>query len=650
MTENSNSGNSSRTVFFSYSRADQEHALPIIKAIEHNGYGVWWDGLLEVGTTFLDSTEQALESAEAVVVLWSKTSVNSHWVRDEATSGRVRDRLVPLSLDGTDAPLGFRQVQIINMENWDGATDAPQMLEIQKVLAQYHDAPSLEVMAAPTTISLKTPKISDKITRRNMMISSAGAAAVASLGFYALPRLKKQPGRSENSLAVLPFENITNDSAYDYIANGLSTEIRSSLARNPALKIAARSSCQSLVEQAKGAKEIGEKLGVAYILEGSVNIIQDMAKVSVDFINSQTGFSENVQSFEHPADKILEIHDEITQSVYETLSLKFDDPNNDIQPTQSAAAFNEYLKAKEIIQTSTLSALEVDRAIGFYDAALAADPNFGLAYEGKAQALLWKTMTGSDVNKVRLNRGRAIEAARRATEVSPNRSSGYSTLGYILFLAKLDISGAAAPFEKAAQLGVGDAPTLARHAVFLAAIGSGEKARTVIEQATNLDPLNPTIFEVAGFVHYAARRYDEAISAFEKVLSLNPGRFNAHARIGSSKILQGDVAAGMAACETENNLMEKLPCQAIGYYRSGDKESAERAFDRLRTEFGDAGAYQQAQIYAATDRPDKAMETLTKAYDLGDSGLTLLNVDPFMQPLRDKQEFRELLAKLGYPS
>ena len=103
------------SVFVSYSRGDQKRAMPVIAGLEKAGFRVWWDGLLEGGDTFLPTTEAALEGADAVVVIWSKTSVASHWVRDEATVGRDRRRLVPLSLDGSEAPLGFRQFQLIDI-------------------------------------------------------------------------------------------------------------------------------------------------------------------------------------------------------------------------------------------------------------------------------------------------------------------------------------------------------------------------------------------------------------------------------------------------------------------------------------------------------------------------------------------------------
>ncbi|MEQ9316411.1 MAG: toll/interleukin-1 receptor domain-containing protein, partial [Henriciella sp.] len=130
---------SETTVFFSYSREDKSRALPIISAIKAAGYSVWWDGMLEGGSTYLETTERALESARAVVVLWSAQSIKSHWVRDESTYGREQNKLVPLAIDGVQPPLGFRQIQFIDFEKWSGKPDAGEARELIAAIGALHE-------------------------------------------------------------------------------------------------------------------------------------------------------------------------------------------------------------------------------------------------------------------------------------------------------------------------------------------------------------------------------------------------------------------------------------------------------------------------------------------------------------------------------
>jgi TIR domain len=137
-------------VFLSYSRDDRDRAMPVIAALEQAGIEVWWDGLLTGGDAFLQTTEAMLEGADAVVVLWTETSVQSHWVRDEATHGRERQALVPVTLDGSKPPLGFRQIQYVNLIKWRGQIKAPEFVELLRAIepsGASHPSPCLS--AAP---------------------------------------------------------------------------------------------------------------------------------------------------------------------------------------------------------------------------------------------------------------------------------------------------------------------------------------------------------------------------------------------------------------------------------------------------------------------------------------------------------------------
>src|SRR5205807_10093118 len=115
------------SVFLSYDRDDGDKARPIATALERAGHSVWWDLHVRGGAQFSKVIEEALKAADAVVVLWSKNSIDSAWVRDEAAAGRDSGRLVPATIDGTEAPLGFRQFQTIDLSRWRGRGPPPQL-------------------------------------------------------------------------------------------------------------------------------------------------------------------------------------------------------------------------------------------------------------------------------------------------------------------------------------------------------------------------------------------------------------------------------------------------------------------------------------------------------------------------------------------
>src|SRR5829696_5832663 len=162
------------TVFLSYAHGDQSRARKLAAALESSGYTVWWDALIEGGTRYAKSIDDALQKADVVIVLWSKRSVESDWVRDEAAQGRDRHRLVPLSLDGTLPPLGFRQYQMIDLSHWRGRLDAPQMEAVRRAIA-----------AAGGHENIPATPAGQGTTRRTVVAGTAAAAAVAAGGLAA---------------------------------------------------------------------------------------------------------------------------------------------------------------------------------------------------------------------------------------------------------------------------------------------------------------------------------------------------------------------------------------------------------------------------------------------------------------------------------
>src|SRR5690349_19471184 len=170
MAEEAVAASKAATLFLSYSRADETSARRIAVALQHAGYIVWWDALIEGGEAFAQSIAEALESADAVLVLWSKTSVESDWVKDEAAQGRERHRLIPLSLDGTKPPLGFRQYQVIDLSHWHGRRNAPQFAAVERAIASALGHAPLDAAAPRAGVS-----------RRGLLVGG-GAAGVAAVG------------------------------------------------------------------------------------------------------------------------------------------------------------------------------------------------------------------------------------------------------------------------------------------------------------------------------------------------------------------------------------------------------------------------------------------------------------------------------------
>ena len=345
------------SVFLSYARADQKRALPVIKAFEQAGMRVWWDGLLEGGDTFLPTTEAALESADAVVVLWSKTSVESNWVRDEATRGRERGCLVPLSLDGSHAPLGFRQFQAIKIDKWRGKADAPEILSAIRAVTALAGHPN------PPPVKATGP------SRRGLLIG-AGSAAVAVAGGAVIWRtlVPAAAKASENTIAVIPFSTL-GDESQSYFSAGLSEELRATLSRNRTFRIAAPTSSAEFNSKDDDVLTIAKRLGVAHVLRGSVRQGSDLIRVSVELLSGKDAAVDWSEQLDRQPSDVLALQTEIATIVGKALEKEIsakavaEGRSGDLAQlggTKNAKAFDAYLRGKALVESSESEA--TDRA------------------------------------------------------------------------------------------------------------------------------------------------------------------------------------------------------------------------------------------------------------------------------------------------
>jgi TolB-like protein len=281
-------------VFLSYSRPEQPFALKVIAALEEAGIQVWWDGLLEAGTTFVKSTGQALEEADAIVVLWSELSVESHWVRDEATVGRDRRTLVPVSIDGVLPPLGFGQFHAISLQNWKGAGDAPEFANIVQSIWKLATG-EVQADAAPPK-----PLAAAKVSRRGVMLTGGAGIVAAGAGLLAWQGglFGGESNDAIQSVAVLPFDNLSGDASQDYFSDGVSEELRAVLAQNPQLRVVAQTSSNFFRDRDEDARTIARELQAGFLIDGSVRRSGDIVRIAVQLIDGANGFDRWSQSFE----------------------------------------------------------------------------------------------------------------------------------------------------------------------------------------------------------------------------------------------------------------------------------------------------------------------------------------------------------------
>ncbi len=625
------------SVFLSYARADRARVAPIADALTANGLEVWWDALIDGGAAFAKLIEARLNAADAIVAIWSATSVESDWVRDEAAHGRDRKCLVPVTLDGTQPPLGFRQYHTVDLSAWQGSADAPALQSLVRGIAAVRGGRGADTrIAAPVS----------RPSRRKLLL--AGSAAAVTLVGGLLVFKPFGAAAVANSVAVLPFANLSGDPAQSYFSDGLSEEVRSALARNERLKVAAPTSSNKFRTRDEDARTIAGKLGVAFLLEGSVRRAGNTVRIAAELIDAATGFSKWSQTFDRQMTDIFAVQSEIARTVAQALDIEVGAVSTKVPGgTTNVPAYEAYLRGRALFELSADEASD-RAALAQFEAAIVADPNYAAARAARSRTMTAIANQYTEGKALRPLYDEAIAEAKRAVALAPDFDDAQSALGYTLFTGRLDVRGARAPYERSRELGGGNADVLIRYAFYAARIGQAAAAMSAVERAISLDPLNPRAYRTLAAVLYADRKYEASIPPGQKALSLNPKMGVAHAGIGDALLALGKLPEALAAYRAEPSPSFGLAGIAIVENRLGHSAEAKKALSDLIAQFGDAASYQQAQVYAQWGQTDAALDALDRARAIGDGGLGYARNDPMLDQLRNQPRFVELLRGLGF--
>jgi TolB-like protein/tetratricopeptide (TPR) repeat protein len=627
-------------VFISYARADRAEVRPLADALAAAGHDVWWDALIDGGTAFAKEIETQLAAAGAVVAVWSNTSVESDWVRDEAATARERKCLVPVSLDGIEPPLGFRQYHTIDLSHWHGKANGPEVDAVLRAIASCGGGFNALKPLPPR-------KEEPRVNRRTALIgggAAVAALAVAGGGYFFL---RATPSDAHNSVAVLPFANLSGDPQQKFFSDGLSEEVRSALSRNIALKVAAPTSSNAFRNSDEDARAIGGKLGVAFLLQGSVRRAGDTVRISADLIDTGSGFSKWSQTFDRKLTDIFAVQSEIATTVAQALDIAMAPRDAAmVGGTQNVAAYEAYLRGRALLDQA--SGEDSDRAaLRQFDAAIAADPNYAAARAARARNLTVISALWAKPNELGVLTRDAVAEAGRAVKLAPTLAEAQSSLGYALAYGLLDVRGAAAPYEAARKAGQGDADVLTRYAQYATRIGDFAAAKTAIDRVLELDPLNARVWRSQGSLLFSQKRYAESIAPAEKALSINPRISLAHSAIGDAHYFLKQLDQAVEQYKLESTPVFRDTGLAMALRKSGDTAGAEEAMRSLVAN-GDSSAYQQAQVFAQWGQPDEALAALDRALRIRDSGLLYLRNDPMMDSLRANPRFTAIMRQVGF--
>jgi len=449
------------------------------------------------------------------------------------------------------------------------------------------------------------------------------------------------------SVAVLPFVNMSGNPETEYFSDGLSEELLNVLAKVNSLKVAARTSSFHFKGHTGDIEEIASKLGVAAVLEGSVRHSGKRIRITAQLINAKDGYHLWSETFDRELDDIFEVQDEISVAVVRALKVKLlgeDTSSGNFGGTTNPEAFNAYLQGMHYRNRgSNKEALLL--AVENYRKAIELDPDYAQAYAGLATSLEHlATNNFADLDQVV---DKAEEAARKSIELAPTLATGHLVLSTIAVGYRLDKATAIKEIGTALALEPGNVAVLIEHARIHALCNDFENALSTARTAQELDPVSTAAAQLLGHALYFSRHYDEAIDAFRHALSLDPHYPRPQYGIGMCQYQLGNVEAAAKSVAQEPLDWMLYSGLAIIERKLGNDEAAEEAMASLIKSHRDNGLYQQAQVLGQWGHVDKSIDSLLKAREIGDPGVSQIVVDPLIDPLREEPRFLRLLADVS---
>jgi TolB-like protein/tetratricopeptide (TPR) repeat protein len=453
-----------------------------------------------------------------------------------------------------------------------------------------------------------------------------------------------------HSIAVLPFVNMSGDPSQAYFSDGLTEELLNSLSRINELQVAARASSFSFQGERPDITTVAHKLNVASVLEGSVRRSGHTVRVTAQLNNAMTGFHVWSQTYDRDLGDVLSLQTEIATAVAQALKVKLLGAvaeRIELGGTRNPAAFDAYLRAASAYWQQR-SGSDLEKSIADYKEAARLDSHFALAYAGGSIALsAYASFYAHGAAKRDFDR-RARLTALTAVALAPDLDEGHLALAYVQ-QKSLDLRRANEEFERAMALAPGNARVLRDYGRFAVEMGHTDAGIAARRRAAALDPLNSPL---SGALR-VARRYDEAMAAYQHELSLEPNPVSLALLEGAYIYYAvGNFEKMLSACEGAKGAMETLTqyCLALAYHKLGRHADAETALSVAKALEGDAGAVDYAEVYAQWGNIPKALDWLETAWRLRDEELSGLKTEPLLDPLRNEPRFQAIERELRFPN
>jgi TolB-like protein/Flp pilus assembly protein TadD len=454
------------------------------------------------------------------------------------------------------------------------------------------------------------------------------------------------------SIAVLPFESLSEDKSNAYFAEGVQDEILTRLAKVADLKVISRTSTQHFKSAPDNLPQIAKQLGVTNILEGSVQKANDQVRVNVQLINALTDAHLWAETYDRKLTDIFAVESDIAKTIAETLQAKLTGSEKTAiskKPTENSEAHELYLKGRFFWNKRT--AADLRKSIEYFNQAIAKDPGYGQAYAALAQS--WKLLPAFNGGAPNDCFPQAEAAAKKALALDDTSSTAHAALASLKGLNGFDYPGAIAEYERTLQLNPNDATARQWFANdTLANVGQTEREIAELKRAVELDPLSLVINSNLGVAYIHAGRPDEAIAQLRKTVELDGTFYYARYNLAQALELKGLIPEATAEYQKTMGMTEDpVPLGMLGrlYALHGQKDEALKILQRLRQnrEQRYTAAYSLALIYVGLGDHNEALNWLEQGYREHDGfNIGPIRVDPLLNPLHGDPRFEALAEKI----
>jgi serine/threonine-protein kinase len=465
-----------------------------------------------------------------------------------------------------------------------------------------------------------------------------------------VPTDPAKPASGPKAIAVLPLANMSADPENEYFSDGMTEEIINALSKVPGIHVASRSSCFAF----KGRKDvnvrqIGEKLGVTTLLEGSVRKVGNRIRIAAQLVNVENGYQLWSETYDRQLEDIFAVQDDISRSIVDALKLQLTgDAAGVVAPTRNLDAYTTYLKGR--FHFNKFSEVGLRKAYDLFQNALLQDPGFARAYAGIAD--VWCDLADDWVPPDDAY-PRAKSAAERALQRDPDLADAMISIGKVLCWHEWKFADGVRHIERAVVLSPNNAEAHWVLATALPVVGRLADGITAVRRALELDPLRVEYFGWATRLLLYAKNYKAAIAQGAETFEIDEKYGRGFVFVGSAYLAMGDAEQALdwfqrgQSLDTAVRSYDAMIVRALAAL--GRHEEAQEILARLESESRQqyVRAEYLAMGHAAVGDLDRAFDALERAFQARSAGLIYLHLDPGYAPLRSDPRYMELVNRIG---